>query len=182
MPKISNEQNKQKLIHDLDRSITKFLEHLEFLHFSRSVIQKYNSHLRKYQDFCIQNNINDFLSKNAFSNFFKSIRNFSTYSFQFSFKVLNKFRDFCLFGSFKVAYISNYECLKSTDFGRCLSSFKSFLIQSQIRTSTRNAQYNIVKRFLIYLEKLQILSLENLSFNTVYKYEITCKTSNLFLR
>ena len=170
MPKISNKKNKQKLLHDFDTYLEKFLEHLESLHFSKSVIQKYNSHLRKYQYFCIQNNINDFLSKNSFFNFFKSIRNFSTYSFQFSFKVLNKFKDFCLFGSFKIAYISNYECLKSTDFERCLSSFNSFLIQSQIRTSSRNVQYNIVKRFLIYLEKLQILSLENLSFNTVYEY------------
>ena len=90
MPKISNEQNKQKLIHDLDRSITKFLEHLESLHFSRSVIQKYNSHLRKYQDFCIQNNINDFLSKNAFSNFFKSI--FSNCIFLYAFFIFSSFR------------------------------------------------------------------------------------------
>ena len=95
MPKISNKKNKQKLLHDFDTYLEKFLEHLESLHFSKSVIQKYNSHLRKYQYFCIQNNINDFLSKNSFFNFFKSIRNFSTYSFQFSFKVLNKFKDFC---------------------------------------------------------------------------------------
>ena len=170
MPKISNKKNKQKMIRDLDMYIAKFLEYLDSLHFSKSVIQKYNSHLHKYQCFCVQNNINDFLSNDTFSNFFKSIRNFSTYSFRFSFKVLNKFKDFCLLESFKIAYISNYECLKSIDLGRCLSSFNSFLIQSQIRTSSRNAQYNIVKRFLIYLEKLHILSLENLSSNTVYEY------------
>ena len=170
MPKISNKTYKQKMISDLDMYIVKFLEHLESLHFSRSVIQKYNSHLRKYQYFCIQNNISDFFSTDTFSKFFESICNFSTYSFKFSSKVLTKFKDFNLLGFFKIVYASNCECLKSTAFKQCLSSFNSFLIQSQITTSTTNAQYNIVKRFLIYLEKYQILSLDNLSFNIVYEY------------
>lgn len=170
MSEISNKKTKNIKGSELEQYINEFIEKLEFEHFSKHVIQKYKSHLFNFKKFCFQHNITDFFSNNTISKYLKAISNSSNYSVKFSKKALNKFKDFSLTGSFKSVYLENSNCLTSVEFNNCLNAFNDFLEISEIQKTTKKLQSNVVSRFLNFLEKNNIFSLNTLSYENIFKY------------
>lgn len=170
MPEISNKKVKIVKGSELEQHISEFIKKLEYDHFSKPVIQRYQSHLCRFKKFCSQNNISDFLDDCTISKYLKSISNSSNYSIKFSKKVLNKFKDFSLTGSFKSIYLEKTDCLASLEFINCLISFNKFLNKSEIKETTEKIQFDVAFRFLIFLEKNNIFSFNSLSHENIFKY------------
>lgn len=170
MPEISNKKVKIVKGSELEQHISEFIKKLEYDHFSKPVIQRYQSHLCRFKKFCNQNNISDFLDDCTISKYLKSISNSSNYSIKFSKKVLNKFKDFSLTGSFKSIYLEKTDCLASLEFINCLISFNKFLNKSEIKETTEKIQFDVAFRFLIFLEKNNIFSFNSLSHENIFKY------------
>lgn len=170
MPEISNKKVKIVKGSELEQHISEFIKKLEYDHFSKPVIQRYQSHLCRFKKFCCQNNIFDFLDDCTISKYLKSISNSSNYSIKFSKKVLNKFKDFSLTGSFKSIYLEKTDCLASLEFINCLISFNKFLNKSEIKETTEKIQFDVAFRFLIFLEKNNIFSFNSLSHENIFKY------------
>jgi len=155
---------------EIEQSISKFLKYLEEQQYSKETINKFTPHLEKFKCFCAQNNIINFLDMSTLSLYFKSTKHFSSYSLKLSHNVLYKFRDFTLTSSFKVAYLSKSNSLKSHTFSNSISLFNSFLEQTEIKESTRLSQINIVKNLLFYFEKNKIMSFDNNISSYIYNY------------
>lgn len=153
---IKNTQRKEFL-----EKINDFTDYMKYQHYSISMIQKYNSHLQKYYSYCINNNIKNFYSQTTISNYINSLSEIHcSYFITFSKKVLNKFSDFYLSGSFKFFYIQQTS-IKTSKLNYIFSLFKEYLNISELRNSTVLAQSLTIKKFLIYLENNNILSLKN---------------------
>ena len=170
MPKISNIQNKIEERRNFELNISSFLKYLEQQQFSKSVIERHHMYLSRFQDFCIQNNISDFLSNHAISTYLKSINASQLYTIQFSRKTLQRFKDFLLTGSFKIIYLKDKIFPTSTEFNKCLESFSDFLSQSEIKNSTKESQFNRIRLLLIHLEKSNISSFKDLSRQDICNY------------
>lgn len=170
MSEISNKKTKNTKGGKLEQYINEFIEKLEYDHFSKPVIQRYQYYLSDFNKFCCQNNIFDFLADCTISKYLKSNSNSSDYSIKFSKKALNKFKDFSLTGSFKSVYLEKTNYLSSLEFNNCLISFNKFLNKSEIKETTKKLQSDVAFRFLIFLEKNNIFSFNSLSYENIFKY------------
>lgn len=130
-----------------------FIHYLDFLKFSSSTIKRYKTHLLRFKSFCIQNNILNFLATSTISDYLASLTSSHNYTIQFSRKVLGRFKDYLLTGSFRTRYLGEVSMPTSSELINTLIDFEKYLDNSEIKNSTKQIQFDIIKNFLISLEK-----------------------------
>lgn len=156
---------------ELDQNINKFLTYVEQQYTSETTIKKYYSYIHKFKKYCYKNNITDPFSDTVFSEYFTYIYNFhSKQYYQYTIHALNAFKNFSLSQPLKKTYTDNEYIFKSSEFTNILSQFYTFLVQSEIKETTKMLHYNGIRRFLIYLEKQQILSFKQLAIGQIFDY------------
>ncbi|MGM9848321.1 MAG: tyrosine-type recombinase/integrase [Clostridia bacterium] len=170
MKNLSNQEQKIKGRRYWDICLTNFVKALEAEHFSNITIQRHNSHLIRFKEYCIQNNCENFLSEQVITNYLNSMKS-SKQIIQYSRTVLGRFRDFTLNKNFKTKYLKSSKIpLRSSEFLETLNTFNIYLSKSNIKTNTIRNQLISVEKFLFYLEKNNILIFNELSFEIVSKF------------
>lgn len=170
MTKQITNQTKKLERGEMDLCIQKFLEYLKQQGFSNSILQRYESYLIKFKNFCIFNNFLEFLSEKKILQYLQSLVGKHHYTIQFSRKVLFRFKDYTQTGTFKIKYLPKKYMPKSKQFCESLTLFASFLADSNIKNSTITLHETSIRLFLIYLENNNIFSFSDLSCNNVFSY------------
>ncbi len=170
MTKQITNQTKNTERGELNLCIQKFLEYLKQQGFSTSVLQRYESYLIKFKNFCILNNFLEFLSEEIILQYLQSLVDKHHYTIQYTRKVLFSFKDYVQIGSFKIKYLPNKAMPKTQQFCEVLKLFTLSLENSNIKNSTITLQKNSIRLFLIYLENNNIFSFTTLSCNDIFSY------------
>ena len=84
MTKQITNQTKKLERGEMDLCIQKFLEYLKQQGFSNSILQRYESYLIKFKNFCIFNNFLEFLSEKKILQYLQSLVGKHHYTIQFS--------------------------------------------------------------------------------------------------
>ena len=170
MTKQITNQTKKLERGEIDLCIQKFLDYLKQQGFSNSILQRYESYLIKFKNFCILNNFLEFLSEDTILQYLQSLVSKHNYTIQFSRKVLFRFKDYTQTGTFKIKYLPKKNMPKSKQFCESLTLLASFLADSNIKNSTITLHETSIRLFLIYLENNNIFSFNDLSCDDEFSY------------